>query len=292
MPGTILDGRKISGEIRQELKERIEALGVRGTVPTLAGFLIGEDPGSSSYVRLKEKAAMEVGLRAEMHRLPTDCTQEQLLRRLDDLNQRADVHGIFVQLPLPPQIDETVVLARVAPAKDVDGFHPESVGRAWLGQQSFVPATPAGIMELLNRTGYGNLQRRHAVILNTDSLVGKPLAARLTHMDVGANITLCHPDTSHIAEFTRQADLLVVAVNQAGFLTADMVKEGVIAVDFGSNYIDDATAKQGYRLVGDIDFEPVREKAAAITPVPGGAGPMTVTMLLAHTVLAAERLAP
>ncbi len=289
MPGTILDGRKLSSEIRQELKERIEALAPHGVVPTLAGFLVGDDPGSASYVRLKEKAATEVGLRAEMQHLPADCSQERLLRQLRELVQRTDVHGVFVQLPLPSQINEELVLAEVAPAKDVDGFHPESVGRAWLGQESFVPATPAGIMEMLRRTGYDDLRRKHAVIVNTDSLVGKPMAALLTREDVGANVTLCHPDTPRLAELTRQADLLVVAVNQANFITADMVREGVIAVDFGSNYVDDPSAKQGYRLVGDIDFESVQQKAAAITPVPGGAGPMTVTMLLAHTVLAAER---
>lgn len=291
MPGTILDGRKLSSEIRQELTERIKALEPQGVVPTLAGFLVGDDAGSASYVRLKEKACSEVGLRAEMQHLPADCSQEQLLRKLRDLVQRTDVHGVFVQLPLPAQIDEELVLAEVAPEKDVDGFHPQSVGRAWLGQESFVPATPSGIMEMLRRTGHDNLRRKHAVIVNTDSLVGKPMAALLTRDDVGANVTLCNPDTQGIADLTRQADLLVVSVNRAGFITADMVKEGVIAIDFGSNYVDDLSAKQGYRLVGDIDFEAVQQKAAAITPVPGGAGPMTVTMLLAHTVLAAERSA-
>lgn len=291
MEGTILDGRKLSSEIRQELTERIKALEPQGVNPTLAGFLVGDDPGSASYVRLKEKACNEVGLRAEMQHLPADCSQEQLLRRLRELVQRTDVHGVFVQLPLPPQIDEELALAEVAPEKDVDGFHPQSVGRAWLGQDSFVPATPAGIMEMLRRTGHDHLRRKHAVIVNTDSLVGKPMAALLTRDDVGANVTLCNPDTQGIADLTRQADLLVVSVNRPAFITADMVKEGVIAIDFGSNYVDDPSAKQGYRLVGDIDFEAVKQKAVAITPVPGGAGPMTVTMLLAHTVLAAERIA-
>ncbi len=289
MAGTILDGRRISAEIRQELRERIAALEPHGVVPMLAGFLVGDDPGLASYIRLKEKAAVESGLKSEMHRLVAGCTQEELLNTLGKLNDRPDVHGIFVQLPLPPHIDENLVLSQVAPAKDVDGLHPESVGRAWLGQASFVPAAPAGIMEMLNRSGYGDLRRRHAVIVNTDSFVGKSLAACLTRDNVGASITLCHPDTPGIAALTRQADLLVVAVDRARFVTADMVKEGVIAIDFGSNYINDPAAQQGYRLVGDIDFDAVRHKAEAITPVPGGAGPMTVTMLLAHTVLAAER---
>jgi methylenetetrahydrofolate dehydrogenase (NADP+)/methenyltetrahydrofolate cyclohydrolase len=292
MPGQTIDGRRISAEIRQELAQRVSALASRGIVPTLAGILVGDDPGSASYVRLKEKAALEVGLRAEMLRLPADTGQGALLSCVDGLNRRSDVHGIFVQLPLPPQMDEDTALASVSPEKDVDGFHPMSVGRSWLGQDAFVPATPAGILEMLRRSGNAELRHRHAVIVNTDNLVGKPLALMLTRPDVGADVTLCSGDTPGVARFTRQADLLVVAVNIPCFIKADMVKDGVIAVDFGSNYIDDPSAPQGRRLVGDIDFEAVRQKASAITPVPGGAGPMTVTMLLAHTVLAAERLVP
>lgn len=289
MQGEILDGRRMSADIRQELGRRVAALVGKGITPTLAGILVGDDAGSASYVRLKEKAAVEVGLRAEMLRLPADCTQPELLARIDGLNRRKDVHGVFVQLPLPSHLNEEAVLAFVAPEKDIDGFHPVSVGKTWLGQDAFVPATPAGILEMLRRSGHGDLRHRHAVIVNTDNLVGKPLAALLTQPGIGANVTLCHGDTPDIARFTRQADILVVAVNRPRFITADMVKEGVIAVDFGSNYIDDPAAPQGRRLVGDIDFEAVRAKASAITPVPGGAGPMTVTMLLAHTVLAAER---
>lgn len=291
MPGVILDGRQLSRDIRQELRERVVVLAGCAVVPKLAGIIVGDDAGSASYVRLKEKAATEVGLLSEMCHLPQDYTQKDLLARISELNRRADVHGIFVQLPLPPQFSESAVLTAISPAKDVDGFHPESVGRSWLGQESFVPATPAGIMEMLRRSGYGDLRHRHAVIVNVDNLVGKPLAALLCHKSVSANITLCHPDTACLADWTRQADLLVVAANRPRFITADMVKEGVIAVDFGTNYVEDTSAEKSYRLVGDIDFEHVKEKARAITPVPGGVGPMTVTMLLAHTVEAAERLA-
>jgi len=291
MPGVILDGRQLSRDIRQELRERVTILAGSAVVPKLAGIIVGDDAGSASYVRLKEKAAAEVGLLSEMCHLPQDYTQRDLLTRISELNRRADVHGIFVQLPLPPQFSESVVLATISPAKDVDGFHPESVGRSWLGQESFVPATPAGIMEMLRRSGYVDFRHRHAVIVNVDNLVGKPLAALLCHESVSANVTLCHPDTPCLADWTRQADLLVVAANRPRFITADMVKGGVIAVDFGTNYVEDVSAQQGYRLVGDIDFEAVKEKAEAITPVPGGVGPMTVTMLLAHTVEAAERLA-
>ncbi len=290
MPGTILDGRHMSNEIREELRGRISALAAKGVTPTLAGFLVGDDPGSASYVKLKEKAAGDVGLRAEMHRFPEDCTQEELCGRLSEVSARNDVHGVFVQLPLPSQIDESAVLPLVPPAKDVDGFNPENIGRAWLGQESFAPATPAGIIEMLKRAGYTDLRRRHAVIVNTDSLVGKPTAALLLQEHLGADVTICHPDSPDLSEWTRRADLLVVSVNQPGFITADMVKEGVIAFDFGSSYVDDPSKPQGTRLAGDLDFDAVREKAEAITPVPGGLGPMTVTMLLAHTVLAAERL--
>jgi len=290
MPGTILDGRRMSAEIRDELRQRVQALMSRGVVPALSGFLVGDDPGSASYVRLKEKAAGEVGLRAEMHRLPADSTQEEVGRSVAEVSARPDVHGVFVQLPLPPHIDESAILPLVAPEKDIDGFHPENVGRAWLGRDSFAPATPAGIIEMLSRAGYRDLRRRHAVIVNTDSLVGKPAAALLLQERLGANVTLLHPDTPDVGQWTRRADILIVAVDRPRFITADMVKPGVIAFDFGTNYIDDPSAPQGSRLVGDLDFDAIREVAEAITPVPGGLGPMTVTMLLAHTVLAAERL--
>ncbi len=289
MPGNILDGRKVSTDIRLELRDRVTALQARGVFPALAGILVGDDPGSTSYVRLKEKAARETGLKVEMHRLPPDCSQEDMAKLVNALNARSNVHGVFVQLPLPPHIEEHSMLALVAPEKDIEGFHPCNVGRAWIGEESFAPATPAGIIELLNRTGYGNLRRRHAVIVNTDNLVGKPLAALLLQERIGANVTLCHPDSPQVPDWTRMADLLVVSVNRPRFITADMVKDGVIAVDFGANYIDDASSPNGTRLIGDIDFEPVRAKAEALTPVPGGLGPMTVTMLLAHTVTAAER---
>ncbi len=291
MTATILDGRKLSAEIRADLAHRVEVLATRGVVPTLAGILVGDDAGSASYVRLKEKAAGEVGLRSEMVHLSQDVTQKDLLSRLALLNDRGDVHGIFVQLPLPPRFDEETVLEAINPAKDVDGFHPLSVGRSWLGQASFVPATPAAVVEILKRYGYDNLVQRHVVIVNVDNLVGKPLASLLCREAVGATVTLCHPDSVDLATYTRQADVLVVSVNQPAFITADMVKDGVVALDFGSNYVDDPSVERGYRVTGDIDYEAVKEKTEAITPVPGGLGPMTVTMLLAHTVIAAEQMA-
>ncbi len=291
MPGKILDGRTMSTEIRAELRTRVGALTGRGIAPAMAGFLVGDDPGSASYVRLKEKAAGEVGLKAEMHHLPAHCAADDLEARLRRAAEDPAIHGIFVQLPLPSHIDESAVLSLVPPEKDIDGFHPQSVGRAWLGQDSFAPATPAAVIEMLIRGGYHNVRRRHAVIVNTDSLVGKPVAALLLQEGLGANVTLCHPDSPNLSEWTRLADILVVCANRPRWITADMVQDGVIAFDFGANYVDDPSAPQGSRLVGDIDFEGVLQKAEAITPVPGGLGPMTVTMLLAHTVMAAEKAA-
>ncbi len=289
MPAMILDGNKLSGEIREELKERIKRLEEGGLTPGIAGILVGEDPGSASYVRLKEKASAEVGIRSEMLSLPQDISEKDLLRKIETLNSDARIHGIFVQLPLPGHIDENKVLAAVSPDKDVDGFHPMNVGKAWMGQQAFLPATPVGIYEMLLRSGYGDLRGKDIVIVNVDNLVGKPLASILAQEKVGANVTLCRPSSRDLASYTQRADMVVVAVNKPRFITADMVKEGVIAIDFGSNYMEDSSSRTGRRLVGDIDFEAVKEKAGAITPVPGGVGPMTVTMLLANTVTAAEK---
>ena len=289
MSAMILDGRKISAEIRDELKERIRKLKERGVSPGLAGILVGDDPGSVTYVKLKEKASAEVGVRSEMVRLPQDIEEQQLVKEIELLNSDAEIHGIFVQLPLPKHLDENKILAAVSPDKDVDGFHPINVGKAWLGQQAFLPATPSGIYEMLIRSGYGNLKGKSVVIVNVDNLVGKPLASILAQEEVDANVMLCHSSTPGLSAYTRWADILVVSVDKPRFITADMVKEGVIAIDFGSNYIEDPTSKAGKRLIGDIDFDNVKEKAEAITPVPGGVGPMTVTMLLVNTVTAAER---
>ena len=291
MPGKILDGKQLSTEIREELKGRVAKLKGKGITPGLAGVLVGEDPGSASYIGLKEKASNDVGINSQMVRLPPDIKQEDLLKEIERLNKDPGVNGIFIQLPMPGHLDENEALNAVLPEKDVDGFHPMNVGRSWMGQDAFLPATPIGIWEMLLRYGYSDLKDKEVVIVNVDNLVGKPLASILSQEKVGANVTLCHPSTPKLVDYTRRADVVVVAVDKPKFLTADMVKDGVIAVDFGSNWIDDPTTKSGKRTVGDIDFEPVKEKAEAITPVPGGLGPMTVTMLLFNTVTAAERKA-
>jgi methylenetetrahydrofolate dehydrogenase (NADP+)/methenyltetrahydrofolate cyclohydrolase len=289
VPATILDGRKISTEIREELKEKTAKLKQKGITPGLAGILVGEDPGSASYISLKEKASGEVGISSAMVRLPQDTKEDNLLKEIERLNSDATVHGIFIQLPLPEHLDENKALTAILPGKDVDGFHPMNVGKAWMGQEAFLPATPIGIYEMLLRSGYHNIKGKHVVIVNVDNLVGKPLASILAQEQVGANVTLCHPSTPDLSAFTRRADIVVVSVNKARFITADMVRDGVIAIDFGANYIEDPTTKTGQRLVGDLDFDGIKEKAEAITPVPGGVGPMTVTMLLVNTVAAAER---
>jgi len=291
MSGKTLDGKQLSTEIREELKGRTAKLKEKGIIPGLAGILVGEDPGSASYIGLKEKASTEAGINSQMVRLPQDIKEEDLLKEIERLNKDAGVSGIFIQLPMPGHLDENKALNAVLPEKDVDGFHPMNVGKAWMGQDAFLPATPSGIWEMLVRYGYSKLKDKEVVIVNVDNLVGKPLASILSQEKVGANVTLCHPSTPKLSDYTRQADVVVVAVDKPKFLTADMVKEGVIAIDFGSNWIDDPSTKSGKRTVGDIDFEPVKEKAEAITPVPGGLGPMTVTMLLVNTVTAAERQA-
>ena len=274
----ILDGKKISGEIREELRERVKKLEARSRTPTMVGILVGEDPGSASYIRLKEKGCEQVGICPVMLRLPADTSQEKMLEEIGKLNEDPDIHGIFIQLPLPNHIDEALVLNAVLPEKDVDGFHPLNVGRAWLGQEAFLPATPIGIYELLKRSGYG-VEKKEVTIVNVDSLVGKPLASIL--VKEGANVTLCQPSSPRLRELTKRADIVVVSVNSPKFITTDMVEEGAIVIDFGFNYIDG-------KSVGDVDFDAVKEKAGAITPVPGGVGPMTVTMLLANTIKACE----
>ena len=284
---TVLDGRKISAGIREELKQQTKSLREKGVTPGIAGILVGERPESAGYLRLKEREATELGIRMEMLRLAENTPETDLLREIERLNADDEIHGIFVQLPLPEHIDENKVLGAISPDKDVDGFHPVNVGKAWLGQPAFLPATAAGIHELLVRYGYADLAGKNVVIVNADNLVGKPLASIWAQDKIGADVTLCHPLTPDLACYTRRADILVVAVDRAKFITADMVKDGVIAIDFGASYIKDPSCDRP-KLVGDLDFDLVKEKAEAITPVPGGVGPMTVTMLMRSAVTAAR----
>jgi methylenetetrahydrofolate dehydrogenase (NADP+)/methenyltetrahydrofolate cyclohydrolase len=291
MPATILDGRKISAEIREELKGETRRLAGRGIVPGLAGVLVGEDPGSVTYVGLKSKACDEVGIKEMMCRLPDSVTQEELLRNIDALNKDPKVHAIFIQLPLPKHLSEEKALAAIIPEKDVDGFHAVNVGRAWLGQPAFVPAVAIAIQEMLVRSGQ-SVEGKEVVVVNVDNMVGKPLASILVQDKPKgrANVTLCHPSSPNLSSYTRRADVVVVSVNKPKFITADMIKDGAVLVDFGGTFVEDPVTKKR-KTVGDVDFDGVKEKAGAITPVPGGVGPMLVTMLMWSTVDAAKMAA-
>jgi methylenetetrahydrofolate dehydrogenase (NADP+)/methenyltetrahydrofolate cyclohydrolase len=280
--------------MRAELKTEIRALATRGVQPGLAAVLVGNNPASATYVRMKGKACEEAGLHHETIRLPQETSEADLLALIDRLNADPKIHGILIQLPLPKQIDSQRVLRRVAPAKDVDGFHPENVGKVSIGDPTgFRPATPYGVQQLLLRSGV-DTTGRHAVIMGRSNIVGRPMAALLLQDAPGGNatVTVCHSRTRDIKAFTRLADILVVAMGKPEFVTGDMIKPGAVVVDVGTNRVDDPTSRQGYRLVGDVNFAEARLVAGAITPVPGGVGPMTITMLLYNTVQAARQCVP
>src|SRR5205809_981929 len=277
--------------MRTELQRDIRALGARGVTPGLAAVLVGDDPASATYVRMKGKACDEAGLYHETIRVAKETTEAELLALVERLNADHKIHGILVQLPLPKQINTQRVLHRVSPEKDVDGFHPENVGKVSIGDPTgFRPATPYGVQQLLLRSGV-DPTGQHAVIVGRSNIVGKPMAALLLQNGPGGNatVTVCHSRTRNIGAVTIQADLLIVAIGRPQFVTGDMVKPGAVVIDVGVNRIDDPSLKSGYRLVGDVHFDQARRVAAAITPVPGGVGPMTITMLLYNTVQAARQ---
>jgi len=291
MTAEIISGKKVSREMKQQMKEEVAGLKDKhGLVPGLAVVLVGDDPASVSYVKGKRRACQKVGIDSKVYQFESDMSQENLLSIIQDLNDDASVNGILVQLPLPSHISENTVLNSISPEKDVDGLHPVNLGRMLRGEDSFLPCTPHGIQQLLTRSGVA-VEGKHVVIVGRSTLVGKPLAAILLRKGRGANatVTLCHTGTGDLASFTRQADILVVAAGRPGTVTGDMVTKGVVVVDVGVNRVDDPSSKKGYRLVGDVDFESVAEKADAITPVPGGVGPMTITMLLHNTIWSARK---
>ena len=292
MTARIISGSEISAVIRSELAKRVTACKAKGRTPYLGVVLVGEDPGSLSYVRSKEKGAQEIGMHEVTIRLPADTPEARVIQVVVDLNMDKDVDGILVQTPLPRQIDTEKVLYYISPEKDVDGFHPVNMGKLLRGQPCFIPCTPHGIQEMLMRTG-NDPAGKHVVICGRSNLVGKPLAALLVQKRAGANavVTIVHTGTEHIRYFSNQADILVAAMGSPHFIKADMVKEGAVVIDVGMNRIDEPTKEKGYRLVGDVDFDAVKEKASFITPVPGGVGLMTVTMLLQNTIEAAEKTA-
>ena len=290
MTATVLDGKRMAEEIRAEVADGVRALRERsGVTPGLAAVLVGDDPASAVYVRNKRLACDEAGMFSETFALPRETPQEELLRLVHSLNADARFHGILVQLPLPAHISEREAILALDPDKDVDGMHPINGGRLLEGAPRFIPATPAGVQRMLVRSGADPGGKRVAILGRSD-IVGKPLALLLMQKAAGANatVTVCHTGTPDIGAVTRRADIVVAAVGKPRALTADMVADGAVVVDVGINRMDDSTRKSGYRLVGDVDYDAVAEKASAISPVPGGVGPMTIAMLLTNTLRAAR----
>jgi methylenetetrahydrofolate dehydrogenase (NADP+)/methenyltetrahydrofolate cyclohydrolase len=281
----LIDGKKISDDIKNELEEKIKPLQNAGKkVPGLVTILVGEDPASSVYVNMKSKACLKIGMLSQIERLIADTTEEELLSVVNKYNNDPNFHGILVQLPLPKQINEDKVIESILPEKDVDGFHPSSVGNLVIGKDTFFPCTPFGIVELLRRYSI-ETKGKHVVVVGRSNIVGKPIANMMLQKKDGANsiVTICHSAASDLSQYTKQADILIAAIGRANFITADMVKDDAVVIDVGINRIDDPSAKKGYRIVGDVDFENVSKKSSYITPVPGGVGPMTIAMLLWNT---------
>lgn len=279
MTAEIIDGKKLAQEVKESLKKEISELNSNGITPGLAVVLVGENPASQKYVSSKEKTCGQIGIKSFGYKLPTETSQEELFKLIDKLNQDPAVHGILVQLPLPKHLNEKEVMYRIAPEKDVDGFGPHSLGRLILDEPTFIPCTPFGVIKMLEAYGI-DPAGKHAVVVGRSIIVGKPLAFLLLRKN--ATVTVCHSRTKNIKEECLKADILCVAIGKAKFITADMVKPGAVVIDIGINVTDDG------KLVGDVDFEAVKEKASYITPVPGGAGPMTIAMLMHNTVQAAK----
>jgi methylenetetrahydrofolate dehydrogenase (NADP+)/methenyltetrahydrofolate cyclohydrolase len=290
----LIDGTALARKIRAEVATDVAALRARGVTPGLSVVLVGDDPASAVYVGAKEKASREAGMAGETIRLPASTSQAELLALVEQLNQDERVHGILVQMPLPRQIDPDTVIRHIRPDKDVDGFHPVNVGKLLIGYtDGFAPCTPAGVQRMLVEYGV-ETRGANVVVIGRSTIVGKPMAALMMQSGAGADatVTVCHSRTRDLASHTRNADILIVAAGRPRMVTADMVKPGAVVIDVGMNRIADATTKSGTRLVGDVDFEGVRQVASLITPVPGGVGPMTIAMLLRNTVRAAQRTLP
>lgn len=280
MSGIVIDGIAIGKEIRNEIKDEVTKLVTAGCTPGLAVILVGDNSASRTYVKNKQKASMEAGMKSELIELPITVTEDELLTHVTRLNEDPSIHGILVQLPLPVQIDENKVIQAIAPSKDVDGFHPVNVGKMIIGQKSFLSCTPYGIIKLLERTET-EISGKHAVIVGRSNIVGKPMGQLLLQRD--ATVTYCHSKTKNLAEFTKQADILIVAIGKAKFITDEHIKKGAVVIDVGMNRDENG------KLCGDVDFEKAKDSASAITPVPGGVGPMTITMLLKNTLHSAKQ---
>ena len=281
MDGKLIDGIAIGKVIREEIKERVTKLKDGGCTPGLAVIVVGDDQASHTYVRNKQKSSVEAGMKSELIKLPSTVSEQELLGHITKLNNDDSIHGILVQLPLPDAIDENRIILAIDPKKDVDGFHPENVGKMIIGQRSFLSCTPYGIIKLLERTNTP-IRGQHAVIVGRSNIVGKPMGQLLLQRD--ATVTYCHSQTKDLASFTKQADILIVAIGRTKFISEEHVKEGAVVIDVGMNRDENG------KLCGDVDFEKVKDKASAITPVPGGVGPMTITMLLKNTLHSAEQV--
>jgi methylenetetrahydrofolate dehydrogenase (NADP+) / methenyltetrahydrofolate cyclohydrolase len=293
MSARILDGTALAQTIRAEVAKDVARLAAAGRTPGLAAVLVGEDPASAVYVRSKGKACEEAGMHSVTIRMPATATEDELLETVDRLNADAQIHGILVQLPLPKHINSEKVLRRIDPAKDVDGFHPVNVGKLVIGDKTaFRPATPYGVQQMLIRSGI-ETKGAHAVIVGRSNIVGRPMANLLIQQGPGgdATVTVCHSRTRDLPSVTRSADILIAAIGKPEFVTADMVRPGAVVIDVGINRVDDPSKPRGYRLAGDVAFEPVSRVASAITPVPGGVGPMTIAMLLQNTLQAMQQTA-
>lgn len=292
MPATILDGKQLAANMRADIAKQVAELKAKHNItPGLGVILIGLDPASTSYVTAKEKACEEAGMHSEDVRVPAETTQEEALALVRKMNADPRIHGILVQLPLPKHIDEAAVINAIVPEKDVDGFTPINVGRMMIGETCFLPCTPHGIIQMLISAGI-ETSGKHAVVIGRSNIVGKPVAHLLMRKAKGGNatVTVCHTGTKDLASFTKQADILVVAAGRPNTVTGDMIKPGAVVIDVGVNRIPDATKKNGFRLVGDVDFDSAAQVASLITPVPGGVGPMTITMLLYNTLESATRM--
>ncbi|MHC4791351.1 MAG: bifunctional methylenetetrahydrofolate dehydrogenase/methenyltetrahydrofolate cyclohydrolase FolD [Planctomycetota bacterium] len=292
MTAQIIDGKQVAADMREELKAEVAKLKQQGIVPGLGVILVGEDPASKSYVTAKERTCEEIGIYSDDNRLSAETSHEDLIALIKKMNADEKIHGILVQLPLPKHLNESEVLLTIDPDKDVDGFHPMNVGKMVVGEEAPLPCTPHGIIQLLIRTGV-KIEGSNVAIVGRSNIVGKPLTNLLIQKNPKGNatVTVCHTRTKDLAHQTKQADIVIAAVGRPDTITADMVKEGAVVIDVGVNRVEDATKKRGYRLVGDVDFENVKEKASLITPVPGGVGPMTITMLMYNTVELAKRAA-
>ena len=288
MSAIIIDGKQVAADIRAEVAQKVAALKKNGKNACLAVILVGENPASVSYVTGKQKALAEVGMQDRSVHLPENTTEEDLLKLIDQLNNDDTVHGILVQLPLPKHINEDKVIMAISPEKDVDGFHPVNVGNMMIGRPGFLPCTPHGIIVLLQRMGI-ETSGKHAVVIGRSNIVGKPVSVLLAQKSVNCTVTLCHTGTKNLPEITKQADIVVVASGHPHTLTGDMIKDGAVVIDVGVNRIPDSSKKSGFRLVGDCDFDDLKEKASFITPVPGGVGPMTIAMLMVNTLESAEK---